>query len=194
MQVSTAATHSWERTWNTTVLRPPPETKKVLNDQPTQLFYSLLVESPTKVSKSGNEGVLQKLHFCPFLVDFHSARLFFACYGFFCVFCAVFCVGVGWGMSMGQFWVFAFWAFLHFGPFWALFGHFFGFSGHLGILKVLVSYWETRVIILVVGTVYGGFWVGLGGSRGVWGAPGGSRGVYFTPLGHFLPLWKCVRH
>ena len=106
---------------------------------------------------------------------------------FVCVFCAFFCVGVGWGMSMGQF------GFLHFGRFCilALFGHFFGFSGHLGILKVLVSYWETRVIILVVGTVYGAFWVGLGGSRGVWGGP---EGVYFTPLGHFLPLWKCVRH
>ena len=42
----------------------------------------------------------------------------------------------------------------------------------MGILKVLVSYWVTRVIILVVGTVHGGFWVGLGGSRVVWGGPG----------------------
>ena len=60
---------------------------------------------------------------------------------------------------------------IFFGPF----GHFFGFGGHLGILKVLVSYWATGVIILVVGTVYGGFWVGLGSSRGVWErVPGGS--------------------
>ena len=47
-------------------LKPPPETKKIPNDQPTQLFGSILVELPPKVSKSGNERVLQKLHFCPF--------------------------------------------------------------------------------------------------------------------------------
>ena len=89
-------------------------------------------------------------------------------------------------MSMGQF------GFLHFGRFCilALFGHFFGFSGHLGILKVLVSYWETRVIILVVGTVYGGFWVGLGGSRGVWGGLGGSRrrGLLYPCMALFARL------
>ena len=68
----------------------------------------------------------------------------------------------------------------------ALFGHFFGFSGHLGILKVLVSYWVTRVIILVVGTVMVSGWVK--------GGLGGPEGVYFTPLGRFLPLWKCVRY
>ena len=84
---------------------------------------------------------------------------------------------------------------MHFGRFCilALFGHFFGFSGHLGILKVLVSYWETRVIILVVGTVYGGLWVGLGGSRGVWGGLGGSRGGLLYPSrALFAPLEVCT--
>ena len=80
--------------------------------------------------------------------------------------------------------VFALFAFL------AVFWHFFGFSGLLGFLGVLVSYEVTRGIILVVGTVNGGFW-GVwgvqGGSGGVWGAP---EGVCFTPIGHFLPLWK----
>ena len=46
--------------------------------------------------------------------------------------------------------------------------------GHLGIHKVLVSYEITRGIILVVGTVHDGFWVGLGGSGGVWGVQKGS--------------------
>ena len=83
---------------------------------------------------------------------------------------------------------------MHFGRFCilALFGHFFGFSGHLGILKVLMSYWVTRVIILVVGTVHGGFWVGLGGSRVVWGGPGGSRGGLLYPSrALFAPLEVC---
>ena len=74
-------------------LSPPQKQKKVLNDQPTQLFGSILVELPPKVSKSGNWGVLQKLHFCPFLVDFHSARLFFACYVFFAFFVKFFVLG-----------------------------------------------------------------------------------------------------
>ena len=68
--------------------------------------------------------------------------------------------------------------------FLALFGHFLGFSGHLDILKVLVSYEVTRVIILVVGTVHDGFWVGLGGSRGVWGV---QRGSTLSLWGTFCP-------
>ena len=63
----------------------------------------------------------------------------------------------------------------------------------MGILKVLVSYWETRVIILVVGTVYGAFWVGLGGSRGVWGGLGGSRGGLLYPYKALLALWMSCR-
>ena len=111
--------------YTTTLLKSPPETKKIPNDQPTQLFGSILVELPPKVSKSGNERVLQKLHFCPFLVDFHSARLFFACYGFFLRFsCSFLCWG-GMGDEHGSILsfcilgVFAFWPFL--GTFWALF-------------------------------------------------------------------------
>ena len=42
----------------------------------------------------------------------------------------------------------------------------FGFSGLLGILKVLVSYDLTRGIILVVGIVHDGFW-GMMGYDGV---------------------------
>ena len=59
-------------------LSPPQKQKKVLNDQLKDLFDSILVESPPKISKLGNEGVWQKLHFCAFLVGFYSARLFFA--------------------------------------------------------------------------------------------------------------------
>ena len=47
--------------------------------------------------------------------------------------------------------VFALFAFL------AVFWHFFGFSGLLGFLGVLERYEVTRGIILVVGTVNGGF-------------------------------------
>ena len=81
---------------------------------------------------------------------------------------------------MGQFLVFALFAFLHFGLILALFWHFLGFIGHLGILRVLVSYEVTRGTILVVGTVYDGF-------GGVWGGP---DGVSFTPVWHFLPFWN----
>ena len=77
--------------------------------------------------------------------------------------------------------VFSFWQFLCFCIFWVLgpfFGTFFGFSGHLGILRELVSYEVTRGIILVVGTVNGGFW-------GVWGVQGGSGELQ---RGSALPL------
>ena len=130
-------------------------------------------------------------------MDFHSALLFFAYYGFILRFWGNFLGFAGMGDEHGSILsfcilgVFAFWSFL--GTFLALFWHFFGFSGHLGILKVLVSYWVTRVIILVVGTVYGGFWVGLGGSRGVWGGPGGSRGGLLYPSrALFAPLEVCT--
>ena len=105
--------------------------------------------------------------------------------GFCYVFSGRFWVWVGWGMRAGS--VFSFWQFLCFCIFWVLgpfFGTFFGFSGHLGILRELVSYEVTRGIILVVGMVYYGYWGGLGvqgGSGGVQGGLGGSRGVCFTP-------------
>ena len=91
---------------------------------------------------------------------------------------------------MGQFLVFALFAFLHFGLILALFWHFLGFIGHLGILRVLVSYEVTRGTILVVGAVHNGFW-GVGVVQGrfgrVWGGP---EEVCFNPLGHFLLLWR----
>ena len=65
------------------------------------------------------------MHFCAFLVDFHSARLFFAMYG---AFLGIFWVGVGIGDEQGSifsfstFWVFAFLAV--FGIFWHFFGIF----------------------------------------------------------------------
>ena len=108
----------------------------------------------------------------------------------FCNFWAIFWLVVGWGISMGQFWVFPLFAFLHFWRFWAVFGHFLGFSVHLGIWGLLVSCEVTRGTILIVGTVHDGFW-GVwwvqGGSGGVWGGP--DR-VFFTPVWHFLPVWK----
>ena len=58
--------------------------------------------------------------------------------------------------SFFSFCIFAFLTFL------AVFGHFFSFSGDLGILRVLVSYEVTRGITLVVGRVHDGF-------GGVWG-------------------------
>ena len=71
--------------------------------------------------------------------------------------------------------VFALFAFL------AVFWHFFGFSGLLGFLGVLVSYEVTRGIILVVGTVNGGFW-GSGGFKG------GLEGSGELQRGSALPL------
>ena len=64
--------------------------------------------------------------------------------------------------------------FLHFFAFLAVFWHFFGFSGHFGILGVLVSYEVARGIILVVGTVNNGFWGRLGGLEGSGGLQRGS--------------------
>ena len=67
----------------------------------------------------------------------------------------------------------------------AVFLHFFGFSGHLGILGVLVSYEVARGIIFVVGAVNNGFWGGLEVLRGL----GGSRGCLLYPyMAHFAPL------
>ena len=91
---------------------------------------------------------------------------------------------------MGQLLVFALFAFLHFGLILALFWHFLGFIGHLGILRVLVSYKVTRGTILVVGAVHNGFWLVGGGSSGVWGGLGGSRGGQFYPFGSLFLLWK----
>ena len=91
---------------------------------------------------------------------------------------------------MGQFLVFALFAFLHFGLILALFWHFLGFSGHLGISRVLVSYEVTRGTILVVGAVHNDFW-GVGVVQGRFGRVWGVReGVCFNPLGHFLLLWR----
>ena len=61
-----------------------------------------------------------------------------------------------------------------FGCFLALFY----FSGHFGILGVLVSYEVARGIILVVGTVNNGFWGRLGGLEG----SGGLQRVSALPL------------
>ena len=109
----------------------------------------------------------------------------------FCDFWAIFWLVVGWGISMGQFWVFPLFAFLHFWRFWAVFGHFLGFSVHLGIWGLLVSCEVTRWTILVVGTVHDGFW-------GVWGVQGGSGGVQTgSPLplyGTFCPSGSHVWH
>ena len=108
---------------------------------------------------------------------------------FFCGFWAIFWVLLGWGVSMGQFWYSTLFAFLHFFAFFAIFWHCFGFSGHLDILGVLVSYEVTRGIILVVGTVKNGLWGGLGGSRGVWRGLGGPRGGLLYPYrALFAPL------
>ena len=63
------------------------------------------------------------MHFCAFLVDFHSARLFFAMYG---AFLGIFWVGVGIGDEQGSIFSCPLFGFLHFWPFLACFGIFFG--------------------------------------------------------------------
>ena len=126
-------------------------------------------------SKSFDEPFLRNRIFCVFLVDFHSARLFFCnIRRFLWFFCHFFWVGVGWGWA----WVNS--KFLHFVRFciflavFGIFWHFLGFSGDLGILIVLVNYEVTRGIILVVGRVTDGFWGGSRGFWGIWGGLGGS--------------------
>ena len=64
-----------------------------------------------------------------------------------------------------------------FGGFWlflAFFDIFLGFSGGLGILRVLVSYEVTKGIVLVVGRVTDEFWGVQGGFGWVWVGLGGS--------------------
>ena len=65
-----------------------------------------------------------KRHFCAFLVDFHSARLFFAMYG---AFLGIFWVGVGIGDEQGAIFSCPLFGFLHFWPFLAFFGIFLAF-------------------------------------------------------------------
>ena len=142
-------------------------------------FRNVGIFSESLIQKSGAGSLKSYSSFWAFLVDFHSARLFFAYYGFLALFWAIFWFGVGWGMSMGQLLVFALFAFLHFGLILALFWHFLGFIGHLGILRVLVSYKVTRGTILVVGAVHNGFW-GVGVVQGRFGRVlGGSKGGLF---------------
>ena len=118
-------------------------------------FRNVGIFSESLIQKSAAESLKSYSIFWAFLVDFHSARLFFAYYGFFSALLGNF---LGWGGegdghgSISSFCVSAFWA--YFGPF---FWHFWGFSGHLGILRVLVSYEVTRGTILVVGAVHNGF-------------------------------------
>ena len=82
-------------------------------------------------------------------------------------------------ISFCTFWVLQFWAFLRI---LAVFVHFWGFSGNLGVLRAIVSYKVTRRIILVVGRVTEGFWGDLGGSQG-------SRGGLLYPYtALFAPL------
>ena len=64
---------------------------------------------------------MKKVHFCAFLVDFHSARLFFAMYG---AFLGIFWVGVGIGDEQGSIFSCPLFGFLHFWPFLAFFGIF----------------------------------------------------------------------
>ena len=93
-------------------------------------------------------------------MDFHSARLFFAYYGFLLRFLGNLLGSAGVGDEHWSILIYCtFCVFAHF-AFLALFWHFFGFSGHSGILGVLVSYEVTRGILLVEGTVNNG----LGGS------------------------------
>ena len=73
-------------------------------------------------------------------MDFHSARLFFAYYGFLLRFLGNLLGFAGVGDEHGSMLIFCtFCVFAHFAVL-GLFWHFFGFSGHLGILGVLVSY------------------------------------------------------
>ena len=69
-----------------------------------------------------------KLHFCTFLVDFHSARLFLAYYGFILQFLGNFWGSAGVGDEHGS------------------------------ILIFYTFYVFARGIILLVGTVINGFW------------------------------------
>ena len=84
-------------------------------------FRNVGIFSESLIQKSGAGSLKSYSSFWAFLVDFHSARLFFAYYGFFSALLGNF---LGWGLGMGQFLVFALFAFLHFGLILALFGTF----------------------------------------------------------------------
>ena len=93
----------------TTVLKSPPETKKIPNDQPTQLFGSILVESPPKMAKSGKKCI-----FVLFWLIFTQPGFSLHTMVFVCNFLGWFGVGVEHGslLSFCIFGVFAFWGFL----------------------------------------------------------------------------------
>ena len=80
------------------------------------------------VQKYLTQVFLIKWHFCEFLVDFHSARLFFAYYGFILRFWGIFLGSAGVGDEHGS------------------------------ILIFYTFYVFARGIILLVGTVINGFW------------------------------------
>ena len=112
----------------------------------------------------------RKCHFCGFLVDFHSARLYFSYYSQFLQ--PEIIVNIIGGNYRSIF-IFTVFGFIIFGRFWPFLGVFgiFGASVEIwGVLEVLVSYMITRVIKMVVGWVIErvwGFWFlfvgGLGG-------------------------------
>ena len=95
-------------------------------------FRNVGIFSESLIQKSAAESLKSYSIFWAFLVDFHSARLFFAYYGFLALFWAIFWVGVGRGVGMGQFLVFALFAFLHFGLILAFFLALFGFHWPFG--------------------------------------------------------------
>ena len=110
-------------------------------------FRNVGIFSESLIQKSADEGLKSYSIFWAFLVDFHSARLFFAYYGFFSALLGNF---LGWGgegdghgsiSSFCPFCVFAFWA--YFGPFWV-------FSGHLGNPpKTIMNFPTTNIVPLV---------------------------------------------
>ena len=96
-------------------------------------FRNVGIFSESLIQKSGAGSLKSYSSFWAFLVDFHSARLFFAYYGFFSALLGNFLGWDGEGDGHGSissfcpFCVFAFWA--YFGPFLALFGFYWPF-GH----------------------------------------------------------------
>ena len=89
-------------------------------------FTNVGIFSESLIQKSAAESLKSYSIFWAFLVDFHSARLFFAYYGFFSALLGNF---LGWGgegdghgsiSSFCPFCVFAFWA--YFGSFFGTFG------------------------------------------------------------------------
>ena len=89
-------------------------------------FRNVGIFSESLIQKSGAGSLKSYSSFWAFLVDFHSARLFFAYYGFFSALLGIFLVWGGVGDEHGSitsfcpFCVFAFWA--YFGPFFCTFG------------------------------------------------------------------------